>query len=144
VTAVDSNILVYAHRRDSAFHKPAHESLRSLAEGQASWAIPWPCLYEFYAVVTHPRIYAPPTTPAAARAQIGAWLASPSLLLLHEGEGFWETLEPVLSSSSVAGAAVHDARIAALCLRHGIKTLLSADRDFSRFPSLSLTNPVHG
>jgi len=32
--AVDTNILVYAHRRDSEWHEPAFRCLASLAEGQ--------------------------------------------------------------------------------------------------------------
>jgi len=113
-----------------------------LAEGKANWAIPWPCLYEFYAIVTHPRIYRPPTPPADALVQIGYWLESPSLVLLYEGDGFWEKLEALLRKSAVQGGAVHDARIAALCVRHGVRKLLSADRDFSRFSDLRTENPL--
>ncbi len=140
--AVDTNILVYAHRADSTWHERADEVIAGLAEGRSSWAIPWPCLYEFYAIVTHPRIYNPPTPPADARLQIANWLESPTLILLSEGEGFWETLDGILHKSRVLGGAVHDARIAALCLRHGVKKLLSADRDFGRFPGLKIANPL--
>ena len=143
MTAVDTNILVYAHRADSTWHKPADTIVAELAEGKSTWAIPWPCIYEFYAIVTHPRIYNPPTPNADALIQIRNWLESPSLLLLHESDGLWETLEELLSKSKVQGGAVHDARIAALCIRHGVKKLLSADRDFSRFPTLRVENPLH-
>lgn len=142
MVAVDTNILVYAHRADSRWHQQADQVVAELAEGKSAWSIPWPCLYEFYAIVTHPRIYNPPTPPADALIQIGNWLQSPSLTLLHEGEGFWETLESVLKKSAVQGGAVHDARIAALCLRHGVKKLFSADRNFSRFPDLRTENPL--
>lgn len=142
MVAVDTNILVFAHRSDSRWHEPADRVLTSLAEGMATWAIPWPCLYEFYAIVTHPQIYKPPTPAAIARRQVANWLESPSLVLLHEGDGFWETLQSVLESSRVEGGAVYDARIAALCLRHGVKKLLSADRDFGRFPRLKTENPL--
>ena len=55
--AVDTNILVYAHREDSPWHDSAYASVVDLAEGRALWAIPWPCVHEFLAIVTHPRIY---------------------------------------------------------------------------------------
>jgi toxin-antitoxin system PIN domain toxin len=142
MVAVDTNILVYAHRADSPFHEPADRVVAELAEGPASWAIPWPCLFEFYAIVTHPRIYVPATPPADALVQMSYWLESPSLVLLHEGLDFWETLRPLLDGAVVVGGAVHDARIAALCLRHGVKTLFSADRDFSRYPALRTANPL--
>ena len=142
MTAVDTNILVYAHRADSPWHRAADRALTDLAEGPSSWAIPWPCLFEFFAIVTHPKIYRPPTPARDALTQIECWLESPTLVLLSEGEGFWETLQPLLAQSAVQGAAVHEARLAALCLRHGVKTLLSADRDFSRFPELRTENPL--
>jgi predicted nucleic acid-binding protein len=39
---------------------------------------------------------------------------------------------------------VHDARIAALCVQHGVRELYSADRDFSRFPQIAVRNPLIG
>ena len=142
MTAVDTNILVYAHRADSPWHEQADRAVAELAEGRSSWAIPWPCLFEFLAIVTHPKIYQPPTPVRDALIQIDCWLESPSLVLLHEGDGFWDTLRPLLDRSAVQGGAVHDARIAGLCLRHGVKTLWSADRDFSRFPEVRTENPL--
>ena len=142
MVAVDTNILVYAHRGDSAWHVSADRVVTELAEGSSAWAIPWPCLYEFYAVATHPRIYSPPTPPKDALIQIGHWLESPTLVLLHEGEGFWDAIRTVLEGAAVEGGGVHDARIAALCLHHGVRKLLSADRDFSRFPRLVTENPL--
>jgi predicted nucleic acid-binding protein len=61
VIAVDTNLLVYAHREDSPWHRRANEVVTRLAQGRGAWAIPWPCLHEFLAIVTHPRIYDPPS-----------------------------------------------------------------------------------
>lgn len=140
--AVDTNVLVYAHRADSEWHEAARSCLKSLAEGLDSWAIPWPCLHEFLAIVTHPRIYNPPTPLAQAMAQLDAWLASPTLVLLTETPAHWVTLEPLLQSSRVTGPKVHDARIAALCMQHSVSVLLTADRDFGRFKGLKTSNPL--
>ena len=140
--AVDTNILVYAHRADAEWHAPAAAAVASLANGSAPWAIPWPCVHEFLAVVTHPRIFAPPSPLKRACEQVDAWLEAPSLVLLGEDEGHWATLQKVLVSGRVTGAMVHDARVAALCLRHGTTELWSADRDFSRFSGLRVRNPL--
>ena len=140
--AADTNILVYAHRRDSRFHEPAAAALRGLAEGRAPWAIPWPCLREFFSVCTHPRGYDPPSSPEQACAQVDAWLESPSLTLIGEGGAHWKTLRGLLTSGKVAGPLVHDAAIAALCLAHGVRELWTVDRDFSRFPALRVRNPL--
>lgn len=140
--AVDTNVLVYAHRRDSEWHEPAVAAVRRLAEGRGPWAVPWPCIHEFLAVATHPRIYDPPSTTAEALAQVRAWLASPTLALLAEGPGYAERLVEIVSLGKVGGARVHDARVAALCLHHGVAELWSADRDFSRFADLTVRNPL--
>lgn len=140
--AVDTNVLVYAHREDSEFFDQASSCLQQLAEGTAPWALPWPCLHEFFSVVTHPRIYAPPTSAKLALAQIDAWLESPSLVLLTESAEHWHTLRGLLQSGRVLGPMVHDARIAALCVQHGVNELWSVDRDFGRFPKLEVRNPL--
>jgi hypothetical protein len=141
---VDSNLLVYAHREDSPWHAAAFDRMVEVAEGRAPWAIPWPCIHEFLAIVTHPRIYAPPTPLGKAIDQVEAWLESPSLVLLSESEGYWLELRPVLQTGRVSGPQVHDARVAALCQQHGVTELWSADRDFGRFPGLRVRNPLVG
>jgi toxin-antitoxin system PIN domain toxin len=140
--AIDTNLLVYAHRADSEWNGPAFECLARAARG--AWAIPWPCVHEFFAIVTHPRIYDPPSTPAQAVDQIEAWFESPGLALLAEGESHWDELRGLLEQGRIAGPRVHDARIAALCLSHGVQELWTADRDFTRFPALRTRNPLTG
>ena len=140
--AVDSNLLVYAHRRDAPWHREARACLKRLAEAPAAWAIPWPCVHEFLSIVTHPRIYAPPSTLAQGVAEVESWMGSPSLVLLAESEDYWTTLRHVLARSRVAGPKVHDARIAALCRMHGVRELWTADRDFGRFADLTTRNPL--
>ena len=134
--ALDSNILIYAHRPDSQFHQPAQRLVRSLAEGAAGWAIPWPCLHEFYAVVTHPQLHAIPTPPQAALTQVAAWVESPSVRLLGEGAGYLAALTRIVAAAQPVASAIYDARIAAICLSHGVSELLTMDHDFSRYPEL--------
>ncbi len=140
--AIDTNLLVYAHREDSPFHLRALECIESLANNQLPWAVPWPCVHEFYAIVTHPRIYAPPTPVDLALDQIDTWLESPTLVLLGESDMHWQELRGLIAQGRIAGPQVHDARIAALCQQHGVKKLWTADRNFSRFPQLACTNPL--
>jgi toxin-antitoxin system PIN domain toxin len=144
VTAIDTNILVYAHREDSDWHERAAAAIAGLAESAREWAIPWPCLHEFLAIVTHPRIFRTPTPLELAVGQLDAWLESPSLVVLSENDHYPETFREIVLSSRVTGARIHDARVAALCLSHGIREIWSADRDFSMFPQLTLRNPLVG
>jgi toxin-antitoxin system PIN domain toxin len=140
--AVDTNLLVYAHRRDSPWHERASECIRELAQGNEPWALPWPCVHEFLAIVTHERIFSPPSPPPRASEQVSAWLESPKLVMLTEAEGYWHVLRRLIELSKVTGPRIHDARIAALCIHHGVKELWSADRDFNRFADLRTRNPL--
>ena len=139
---VDSNLLVYAHRRDSEWHAAAATVVASLAESEAPWAIPWPCVHEFLAIVTHPRIYAPPTPTAVAIQQVDIWLESPSLRLLGELQGHWVEIKTMIHAGKIVGGTVHDARIAAICREHGVRELWTADRDFGRVAGLNVRNPL--
>ena len=140
--AVDSNILVYAHREDSAWHQAAARALTGLAEGGAQWVIPWPCVHEFLAITTHPKIFIPPTPVSIAIDALDAWFESPFVHLIGEAPGYWEELKSVIRSGRISGAATHDARIYALCRLHGVRELWSADRDFSRFKGVRVVNPL--
>jgi hypothetical protein len=140
--AIDTNILVYAHREDSVWYEPADQCLTQLAEAGLPWAIPWPCIHEFLAITTHPRIYDPPTPLEDALEQVRCWLESPSLFLLSESAGYWEILQQLLTSYQVKGPKIHDARIAALCKHHGVKELWTADRDFQSFQIVPIVNPL--
>jgi hypothetical protein len=142
VIAVDTNILVYAFRESSPFHMAALSCLKRLAEGSHSWAVPWPCVHEFVAIVTHPRIPPAPAKLVDALAAVEAWMSSPSVVLLCESPAHWSTLKDLLESSQVQGPVVHDARVAALCVQHGVRELWSADRDFGRFAGLTVVNPL--
>jgi uncharacterized protein len=141
VRALDTNVLVYSEIRTSRHHRTARSILRESAEAAEAWAIPWPCVYEFLRVVTHPRVYHPPVPSSVALSDLERILSSPSLVLLHETERHADVMAGVLRRSGVSGNLVHDAHIAALCLEHGVTELVSGDRDFARFTGLRVRNP---
>jgi len=142
VIAVDTNILVYAHREDSHFHKKASAVIAELAESDRLWAIPWPCIHEFLAIVTHPRIFSPPTPLEDGLIQLECWLECPRLQLIGETVDYWQNFRKLISTAKIVGPAVHDARIASICLANGIETLWTADRDFGRMSGIEIFNPL--
>lgn len=142
--ALDTNILVHAHREDSQWHDVAFREVASLAGSGAPWAIPWPCIHEFLSIVTHPRIWRPPTPLEVALDAVDAWLESPALSVLHETEGYWAIVRATLGRARTVGPRVHDARIASLCALHGVRELWTSDRDFHAFSSLRVRNPLVG
>lgn len=132
--AVDTNILVYAHREEQLQHRAARARLVQLAESPARWAIPVVCLAEFLRVVTHPRLFDPPFRPAEACEALDRVLASPSVLVITPGERFWPLLARAVDEAGAIGNLVFDAQIVALCREAGASALLTEDRDFDRFP----------
>jgi hypothetical protein len=141
VIALDSNVLVYARRTEAPHHDQARALLARLAEGEEPWALFWPCLYEFLRVVTHPRVFDPPTSIDRALEDLESLLDSPSLQLLGEGPAHRSHLVRAVRGGAASGNLVPDAHIAALAVEHGVRELLSADRDFARFPGLRVRDP---
>jgi uncharacterized protein len=139
--ALDTNILVHAHRRGTAHHAQALALLRGLGEGVEPYALFWPSLYEFLRVVTHHRVFDPPSTTGEALEAIRDFLAPPVVRVLSETLRHPALLDRVLRESRVTGNLVHDAHLVALSLEHGVHQILTLDADFARFPQLASRNP---
>ena len=140
--ALDANILIYAHRQELPDHSRAHRLLTRLANGDEPWALPWPCVYEFLRVITHHRVFDPPTELDKALADVESLLISPSLVLLGEGPSHARHLRSMLHGGRATGNVVHDAHIAALVLEHGVREFCTLDRDFARFSGIQTRNPL--
>lgn len=139
--AVDTNILVYAHRAGVPQHEVAIRVLRELAGGRSPWALPFPCIGQFLRVVTHGAFRPRPTTMAAALHNLGVLLASPATRVLLPTDRHVEVLSAVLTDSGAVGGDVYDAQIAALCLEHGVREIMTGDRGFRRYTGLRATDP---
>ena len=145
--AVDTNILVYAHRSDTVWHDRALYWITTLSEGDTPWALPVFCLGEFLRVVTHRSIFTAPSTSQQALDALDALLQSPTVRVLHPSSVYFSLLRAAVAQGHVAGNLVFDAQIAALCREHGVNRLLTEDNDFARFPTLSIVgideDPTH-
>ncbi len=115
-------------------------SLKAERHGQS----PGHASMNFFLIVTHSRIYDPPSPIQSAVDQLDAWFESPTLALLSETPDYWVILRPIISYSQISGPMIHDARIAVLCIQNGVTELLTADRDFGRFHELKTRNPLIG
>jgi len=134
VIAVDTNILVYAHRAELSKHEAAARRLVTLAESAAAWALPVFCIGEFLRVVTHPKLFDPPFEIGEACLAVERLLGSPSVHVLCPGPSFTELLLQAVQEAQAVGNLAFDAQIVALCRESGVSALLTEDRDFDRFP----------
>lgn len=139
--AIDTNILVFSHRAESPHFRAARILLQSIAEGTEPWMIPWPCIYEFLRVVTHPRVFSPASTVQQAFAHLEPLFGSPSLHWRGEGSEHLQLLRNTFHAVRPAGNLAHEAHIATLLVEHGVREFFTDDRDFARFPGLKITHP---
>lgn len=136
--AVDTNVLIAAHRVEHERHVIGLARLTNLAESRIPWALPVFCIAEFVRVVTHPRVFSPPSSLPQSTQFIERLLESPSVEVLLPRAGFWTVFSEVLTIGAATGNLAYDAQIAALCMQHGVEAIVSEDRDFARFPFLRL------
>lgn len=140
--AVDTNVLVYAHREETPHHEQAVKWLRVLAENTKPWGLPVFCLGEFVRVVTHPKVFDPPSSLEKAFAAVEALLQSPSARVLYPGVDFPGLFADSTHRADARGNLVFDAQIVAVCREHGISELLTLDRDFARFADIDTRSVV--
>ena len=108
--AIDTNLLIYAHREESPWFESADNVITTLAESGANWAIPWPSIHEFLSIVTHPLIFDAPSSREQAFEQIETWLEAPTLFLLSETADHWSRLKTMLTEGKITGPKTHDAK----------------------------------
>ena len=134
--AVDTNILIYAHRAESELHEAAATQLTALGEGSEAWALPVFCIAEFMRVVTHSKVFNPPSTVVQATEFIESLISAPSCEVIRPGDEFLQWLLATARETNSHGNLMFDAQIAAVCQEHGIERILTNDRDFMRFGTL--------
>lgn len=138
---LDTNILVYALREECPQHKIAKRILKEHAEASEPWTIPWPCVYEFLRVVTHPQIFSPPTPYQIALENLGHLLGSPSFVALQETQNHFQVLSEIFKTVSITGNLIFDVHIVVLMKENGMRDIVTNDSDFRRFKEIRVRNP---
>ena len=133
--ALDTNLLVYAHRSAVAEHRAARRAVARASASAAGWGVSLPVVGEFWSVVTHPAARGRPSTPDEARRFLAALEAAGARIWMP-GTGFATRLAQVAVSLSVAGPRVFDLQIALAAFEGGATQLWTADRRFVSVPGL--------
>lgn len=138
---VDANLLLYAVDARSPQHVQAREWWDAQLSGPGVVCLTWEVLGAFLRIGTNPRVFEAPLSLDAARACVSDWLAQPDVRVVRPTERHWEVFQQMLSEGQAVANLISDAHLAALAVEHGC-VLMSADRDFARFPSLRWKNPI--
>lgn len=143
MVVVDANILVYAARVDSPFHRPCRDVVERLRSQQGAWFATWSVVYEFLRVMTHRGATPTPWTVTGAWEFIRSLQASPGFSVLVATTRHAAVAEEVFRElPEISGKLLHDAHIAILMREHGIRRIYTRDFDFHRFPFLEPIDPV--
>jgi hypothetical protein len=138
---VDVNVLVYAFRTDAPDHTAYAAWLQELVNADETYAVSDLILSGFLRVVTHPRVFTPPTPVPTALGFVEAYRSQPAALSVQPGGRHWDIFTRLCRNVSARGNLVPDAYLAALAIESGSE-LITTDRDFSRFPSLRWRHPL--
>ena len=140
--SIDVNILLYASDESNRWQRRASEFVAECASKSEVLCLTWLTVMSYLRMATHPRIFDTPLSPTEAAKNVQALLDLPQTRLLSEDDEFWATYQKVTSGLPVRGNLVPDAHLAALLLRHGVRTLYTKDRDFRKFDFIDARDPL--
>ena len=140
---MDVNVLVYAHREDAERHEAYRRWLEGLLRGDAAFGLSDVVLSGFLRVVTHPRIFDPPSPLKRAVAFAETLRSHPGATPIRPGSRHWEIFTRLCGEAGATGNLVSGAWLAALAIESGCEWI-TTDRDFARFPGLRWRHPLAG
>lgn len=138
---IDANVLLYASDESSPLHATARDIIGRIADGPEVAYLFWPTVMAYLRIATHPAVFTRPLTLTEAVGNMQALLDRPNVRSVGEGEAFWRTFRGVADDALPAGNLVPDAHLTALMLENEVKTILTRDRDFRRFPRIEVRDP---
>ena len=136
----DVNVLVYAYREDAANHVRYRSWLEGVLNGPEAYGLSDLVLAGFLRVVTHPRVFSPPSPTGQALDFAEVLRGHPNCVSVAPGPRHWDIFSSLCRDPGVKGNLVPDAYLAALAIESGSEWMTS-DRDYSRFPGLRWRDP---
>ena len=138
---IDANVLLYASDESSPVHARARDAVQALADGPDIAYLFWPTVMAYLRIATHPAVFARPLSIAEAVGNVEQLLARPHVRTTGESESFWRSFRDVSDDALPWGNLVPDAHLATLMLENDVRTILTLDRDFRRFPRIEVRDP---
>jgi toxin-antitoxin system PIN domain toxin len=136
----DVNVLVYAHREETAKHQACRDWLEGIVNGDEAYAVSELVLSGFIRVVTHPKVFKRPSKIEDALAFVEGVRDQPHCVRIEAGPRHWDLFKRLCVEAGVKGNLVPDAYLAAMAIESGCEWI-STDQDFSRFKGLRWRRP---
>ncbi len=138
---LDVNVLLYTHKQDLPQHLLYAEWLQSTIANNQPLAVSSAVLSSFMRISTNPKLFKPPSTLEQALAFAEALRAQPLCSSLEPGTAHWTIFTDLCRKLGATGNLIPDAYLAALAIEQKCE-LVTADRDFARFPGLKWRHPL--
>ena len=143
VFVIDTNVLVYATDPDSEFNTLCRGRLEEWRQQAAPWYLTWGICYEFLRICTHPQVFRKPWAVRDGWTVLQTILAAPSAGVLLPTSRHADVLHEVIAETPhLRGNILHDVHTAVLMREHGIREIYTRDTDFSRFPFVTVIDPL--
>lgn len=139
--ALDANLLLHAVNDESPKRQEAEQILRSLIERETITYLFWPVILAFVRISTHPQIFRRPLTYDQAVNNIERLLVQPTVRAPGESDRFWSTFRSASDAVRPRGNMLTDAHIVALMRDHGVREIITGDRDFRKFDGIRVRDP---
>ncbi len=140
--AIDTNLLVYAHRMQVPEHRAARKAIEKAATDSGGWGFTLTSLLEFWSIVTHPAAPPRPSTPAEASAFVHVLIRDADAQIWLPREGFDRRLIQLGSELRVSGPRIFDLAIALTALEAGAGAIWTHDLGFLSIPGLPVVFPL--
>lgn len=140
--AVDTNLLVYAHRSGFSSHSVAIQALEKAFRNPLGWGIPLTCTAEFWSIVTHAKMGDRPSNPDEARSFLDNILEDGGGLVLYPGTGLYSRLGRWAEELRVQGPRIFDLVIALTATDNGAVEIWTHDASFLEIPGLRVVDPL--
>jgi uncharacterized protein len=137
----DTNVLVYAFNVNAPRHSEYKAWVQAMVNGVEPYAACDLTLSGLVRLVTNSRIFDPPASTDSALAFAGAIRNQPHCHVVSADQRFWPIFDELCRKAEVRGKLVPDAHLAAIAIENGCE-LITADRDFRRFPGLRWRHPL--
>lgn len=140
--AIDTNLLIYAHRSGLPEHRAARRAIEAAANDRRGWGVALQSVSEFWSIVTHPSAQGGPTSPARAASFLTALAETGDMRIWTPGPGFAERLMQLATDLRVSGVRIFDLQIGLTAFDGGAVEIWSHDRAFVRIPGLKVVDPL--
>jgi predicted nucleic acid-binding protein len=139
--AIDTNLLVYAHRSATPEHEATCAAIEAALNSPGGCGIALPSIAEFFSIVTHPTASGSPS-PAKAAVEFLTSLREAGVEELSAGPAFGPRLVQLAADLRITGARVFDLQIGLSALDCGATQLWTHDRGFVKIPGLVIHDPL--